>query len=456
MKIAAATVSMDAAHTYKEVEQRFTGVRMGAATAVSPEQADSFGIRLATMLASSTRTTLSCRSEVDRTDGGGTLCFAADGWSSGTEATLARLTGQVVGQPVRIGASGPDAVLGPPARSAGPFYTLQSATLISGMMYSQEESLLFSAQGTVRTTDGREIAFDLGLAMERSTMVATAAAMEVSTLFIDPLILQFDVDAPLLGDSTFLFDLDSDGTREQLACPGGGCGFLAFDRNQDGRINNGLELFGPASGSGFGELADLDSDANLWIDENDPVFDQLLIWSPDGQGGGSLLSLREAGVGAIAVTHAGTGFQLERADGSVMGTVTASGIFLTESGEVRPLQEVDLALPGTQAQSAPNPAGAEESGGEELESALHDLREIITLQRLRLRMMLTGERLRSMAANREEQRQTLLDWLQNRSEWYARVEDGLRRDGASGAVFPDRAGRVRSCRSFPGGGFVRG
>jgi len=413
MNIAATAVSMDAARTHTEVEQRFTGWGMGPAPAGTAGQTDLFGVRLATMLASATQTTLTCRSEVSR---------AGCGPYPGSETTLAQLTAQIIGQPVRISAAETGPSPSPPPAAVSPLSGARTISLISGVVYSQEESLLYAAQGTVRTTDGREIAFDLGLALERRTVGATTAALEAAPLFIDPLILQFDLNAPLLGDRTFLFDLDSDGAEENLACPGGGCGFLALDRNRDGRITDGLELFGPESGSGFGELAALDKDANLWIDEGDPAFDQLLIWSPDGQGGESLRSLREAGVGAIAVTHAGTGFQLERADGSIMGTITASGIFLTESGEVRPLQEVDLALPGTQ---QPATGWNGEGIGRQLAAALHALREIIGMQRLRLQMLLTGERLRSAMAAREEQHQLLFTWLRSRNEWQARIEDRL-------------------------------
>lgn len=244
---------------------------------------------------------------------------------------------------------------------------------------------MFSAQGTVQTTDGREIAFDLGLSMERHAVAVNSASLDMSTIFVDPLILQFDTASSLLSDRSFLFDLDSDGNTEQLACPGSGCGFLAFDRNRDGVINNGLELFGPSSGSGFGELAELDRDANQWIDENDPIFDQLLIWSQDGQGGEILQSLRTAGVGAIAVLHAGTAFQLESAAGDILGTLKSSGIFLTEAGEVRSLQEVDLALP---AAATASDQGIVQSGESELDAAMQTLRVIINMQQLRLRMML--------------------------------------------------------------------
>lgn len=431
MNIAATAVSMDAARTYKEVEHHITGARIGQGTVGRQGQADLFGTRLATMLASTTSTTLSCRSAINRA-GATTNQSTFDVRTANEVSPLAQLATRIIGQPVTITAAengAPSLASSPPTNPLPVPAAARTALLASGTVFSQEESLLFSVQGSVQTADGRDIDFSLGLSLERRTVAAEMTSLDVSPLFIDPLVLQFEVDAPLLADSTFLFDLDGNGVREALACPGSGCGFLAFDRNQDGCINNGLELFGPQSGSGFGELAVLDSDANTWIDENDPVFDQLSIWRPDGQGGESLLTLREAGVGAIAVFHAGTGFQLERADGSIMGKVTASGIFLTEAGQVRPLQEIDLALAGTQR----NPIVASEARADRPSlGALDALRGIIGMQRLRLQLILGGERMRSIVAKRAERRDVILHWLQAREEWQTRIAYRLG-DGTAGS-----------------------
>lgn len=258
--------------------------------------------------------------------------------------------------------------------------------------------------------------------MERKTIVTESVAIGLN-MFIDPLVLRFGTDTALLSDSVFSFDLRSDGRKEQLACPGKGCGFLAMDRNSDGVIGNGLELFGPATGEGFSELAGFDSDANQWIDENDPIFDKLLIFRPDGQGGESLQSLRQAGVGAISIVHAGTDFQLESQGGAILGSVKASGIFLTETGEVRSLQEVDLATPATDAARA---SGPWPPVNDLQELALQALRDIIGMQQFRLKMRLAEQRLQS-AAQKIEQRQWLLDWLQNLSQWQA-MTSGRKRE----------------------------
>lgn len=417
MYIAATALSMDASQTYKEVEQRVSGLTSTPATAGS---SDAFGIRLASMLASTTQTQISCQSAICRTANSANPSSSSTDGIHPTSTLLSRMTHHVIGQSVTIRALQDTLTTSTALRAMqqqpASLASLQTLSFTSGTVYSESSSLLFSAQGTVQTADGREIDFDLGLSMEQTTVAAQTASFAVTGLFIDPLILQFDLDSPLLTDTNFAFDIDSDGDMEDLACPGSGCGFLAFDRNGDGRINNGLELFGPESGSGFGELAELDSDANQWIDENDPIFDQLLIWTQDGEGGEKLCSIKEAGVGAIAVTHAGTNFELRREDGSVVGTIAASGLFLTEEGEVRPMHEVDLALETTTAGNSTIPASSDFSAESRENQALLALRDIIRMQQLRLRMMLTGKRLNDSQAENSQQ-QVFFDWLKGQQQW---------------------------------------
>jgi hypothetical protein len=416
MKIAATAVGMDAARTYREVEQRISGFGLMNGTD-TPATANDFGIRLSRTLNSSSLTQSTSQSVVSRVSDGCPPPMQHDeGSASNAEKVLSQLTEQLIGQPVIIREVKEH--LEPASPSKSPHISLnvalllQRAEIISSIVYSQEEKVMFSAQGAVQTADGRDISFNLGLSMERKTMVTDSAAIG-SNMFIDPLVLRFDTGTALLSDSVFSFDLNSDGQKEQLACPGRGCGFLSIDRDSDGVIGNGLELFGPTTGEGFGELAGFDSDANQWIDENDPIFDKLLIFSPDGQGGGSLQSLRQAGVGAISIVHAGTDFQMESQGGVILGRVKASGIFLTEAGEVRSLQEIDLATPATDAALA---SGAWSTINEQQELALQALRDIIGMQQFRLKIRLAEQRLEN-ATQKVVQRQWLLDWLQNRSQW---------------------------------------
>ncbi len=211
----------------------------------------------------------------------------------------------------------------------------------------------FSAQGVIRTADGKEISFKLDLSMRRSYREETNISLRVGNAMPkpapvparkDPLVLNFDGATTQLSNQRFRFDLNSDGNKEELAMLAGGSGYLAIDLNQNGKIDNGRELFGPATDSGFGELAALDSDDNGWIDENDAAYDKLRVWTPDVTGAGTLETLRKRQVGAIAVAHVASPFELRGSGNSDLGAITASGIFLSEDGHVGSIQEIDLSI----------------------------------------------------------------------------------------------------------------
>ena len=88
---------------------------------------------------------------------------------------------------------------------------------------------------------------------------------------------------PELSDQTFYFDLDADGEEEEISMLKGS-GYLALDKNEDGIINDGSELFGTGNGDGFADLARYDEDGNGWIDENDSIWSKLKIWCKDENG----------------------------------------------------------------------------------------------------------------------------------------------------------------------------
>jgi hypothetical protein len=140
----------------------------------------------------------------------------------------------------------------------------------------------------------------------------------------------------------FQFDLNSDGTKEQIAFVAPGSGFLALDKNGDGTINNGSELFGPGTGNGFKDLAAYDSDGNGWIDENDAVFNNLRIWTKDSAGNDQLFTLSQKGVGALYLGNVATPFSVKDEQNALLGQVRSTGIFLQENGTVGTLQQVDL------------------------------------------------------------------------------------------------------------------
>jgi hypothetical protein len=210
--------------------------------------------------------------------------------------------------------------------------------------YYEAEQTSFSASGVVRTTDGKEIDFSLALSMSRSYYEESRISIRQGNApkTQDPLVLNFEGTAAQLSNQRFKFDLDADGKTEDINLLAGGSGFLALDRNGDGKINNGSELFGTKSGDGFADLAALDSDNNGWIDENDSVYEQLRVWIKDASGKDLLSTLKQANVGAIALARTATPFDIKTSSNELLGQIRSSGIFLREDGKVGTVQQVDL------------------------------------------------------------------------------------------------------------------
>lgn len=220
----------------------------------------------------------------------------------------------------------------------------QRITATSGF-YTEAESTTFATTGIVRTADGRDINFNMEVSMSRA-FTASINSLEVeSYIKTDPLMINLDTDIGSVSDQKFFFDLNADGKEEEISFAGKGSGFLALDRNGDGKINDGSELFGTKSGDGFKDLAAYDEDGNGWIDENDAVFSQLKIWMKDEEGNDRLIRLRDADVGAIYLGNADTQFSLKDDDHKLNGEIKKTGIYLRESsGEVGTVNHVDLII----------------------------------------------------------------------------------------------------------------
>ncbi len=217
-----------------------------------------------------------------------------------------------------------------------------------GMVYEysetryEQESTTFSAHGLVRTADGKEIEFSVDLTMSREFMSHEQISLRAGDALKDPLVINFSGTAAELTDTRFAFDIDADGELDQVAFVRPGSGFLALDRNGDGEINDGGELFGALTGDGFTELARHDDDGNGWIDENDSIYNRLRIWSRDPDGSDRLVALGQHGIGAIYLGHVATPFSLKDAQNSLQGVIRSTGIYLNENGSPGTIQQVDL------------------------------------------------------------------------------------------------------------------
>jgi hypothetical protein len=118
-----------------------------------------------------------------------------------------------------------------------------------------------------------------------------------------------------------VFDLNADGVPETIAWTEqeSEAAFLALDRNGNGRIDNGSELFGDSTSqppsndpNGFRALAEFDKEAaggnsNGWIDAGDTIYARLVLWRDTNHDGvtqpSELSGLQSAGISGISLDY---------------------------------------------------------------------------------------------------------------------------------------------------------
>jgi hypothetical protein len=159
------------------------------------------------------------------------------------------------------------------------------------------------------------------------------------------------------------FDLRAQGQAIQTGWVSSGDGLLVMDRNHDGIINNGAELFGSATTlangtkatDGYQALRELDTDHDGVIDKNDAAFNDLGVWIDANSDGvstpseiHSLASLNITQISAQAT--AGTGID---AAGNLQGLMSS---FQTADGATHGTADVWFMAPQKAASVTPSAA----------------------------------------------------------------------------------------------------
>jgi hypothetical protein len=169
----------------------------------------------------------------------------------------------------------------------------------------------------------------------------------------DPIILDLDGDGlETVGlASNVYFDFDGDGVLTKTGWAGANDALLVWDRNGNGRIDTGAELFGDftvlpngtLAPNGFAALAVLDANGDGVIDASDPAFAELKLWrdtSQDGKTGtGELISLADAGIVSLNLVHTLKNQTL--ANGN---TLAREGTFTRADGSSSGMGEFRLAI----------------------------------------------------------------------------------------------------------------
>ncbi len=171
-------------------------------------------------------------------------------------------------------------------------------------------------------------------------------------IYYDPLALDLDGGGleTLAADgfAGALFDGDTNGLRTASGWIAKEDGLLVLDRDGDGIINDGRELFGERvqldngalAADGFAALADLDSNDDGTIDAGDSAFDRLRIWQDKNSDGISeaeeLHRLADFDITALELAHEET---WETVAG---GTVVKKGRYRKSDGTSGELSDLNF------------------------------------------------------------------------------------------------------------------
>jgi hypothetical protein len=205
----------------------------------------------------------------------------------------------------------------------------------------ESETLSVEGEGVILTDDGREITFDASVYFDRFVQSKSSLSMTNERLK-DPLVLDFGSRPAQFTDQTMRFDIDADGSLDDLPILDSHGGILVVDHKEDGEITDGREVIGALSGDGFADLRALDQDDNQWLDERDGAFQKLRLWTWDEEGNSHLSGLLEMGVGAIYLGAVEASFTHKDQAQNTIAQQQAMSIYLRESGEASSIRQLDI------------------------------------------------------------------------------------------------------------------
>ncbi|MGP1527669.1 MAG: hypothetical protein ACTTIV_02300 [Campylobacter sp.] len=171
----------------------------------------------------------------------------------------------------------------------------------------------------------------------------------------DPLVLDLNGDSKIStinrNDSNSYFNHDGDNIKYRTSWIGKEDGILVIDKNGNGTIDNGNELFGnfttknngDMANNGFEALKDYDTNGDLIIDYRDDKFSELRVWQDLNSDGISqsneLKTLKEVGISRLNLSHDKTYKDL-----GDKNSITHIGSFLRNDGTTSSMVDVNFSV----------------------------------------------------------------------------------------------------------------
>ncbi|MGC9054572.1 MAG: hypothetical protein ACP5KS_11875, partial [Candidatus Hydrogenedens sp.] len=199
-----------------------------------------------------------------------------------------------------------------------------------------------NSQNSLSTQQTNQISFHFQMEFRFEMSMEIQMGVQKLDQQQDPIVFDLDGDGIELTDvkNGVRFDITGTGKSVQTAWVRGGDALLAWDRNRNGQIDSGLELFGDQRGSvnGFEELRKLDTNNDGFIGPEDKNFKELVLWRDNGDGVSSqdeLFTLPQLGIERIALDYKNTNVV---ADGN--NTITQKSFFIRTDHSVGRVADV--------------------------------------------------------------------------------------------------------------------
>jgi len=270
----------------------------------------------------------------------------------------------------------------------------------------------------------------------------TSAQTWTAPVYRDPLTLDLDGDGiettAQTGWNGVLFDHNNNGQKTGTGWLSGDDGFLVLDKNNNGTIDNGNELFGDNTqltngadaSDGFAALADVDSNQDGQIDSNDAIFNDLRVWQDLNQDGISqaneLKTLTELNIASLSTTGTATG---TAQNGNI---ITHTGSFTKTDGSTGQTGNLDLAASTFHTQyTETTPLSATAAARPDMHGSgsVHNLRNAAALS-----ATLASTLDQYSAASTREQQQSQLDSLLSQWSDTSTMQGLMARAAANGFI----------------------
>ncbi|MBX3611908.1 MAG: hypothetical protein KF871_18595, partial [Hydrogenophaga sp.] len=185
------------------------------------------------------------------------------------------------------------------------------------------------------------------------TTYLTATSTRPQPIYYDPLAIDLDgdgIETVGIGSAPITFDHNADGVRTGTGWVTGDDAWLVIDRNGNGSIDSGRELFGvdylkannQLATSGLDALADLDSNGDGVFNASDAAFAQVQLWQDLNQDGISqsneLFGLADKGIASISLTGTTAGTNLGNGN-----TVATSAVVTRDDGSTTTAADLNAA-----------------------------------------------------------------------------------------------------------------